>query len=570
MATQTQAPEEHPREQGATADSASPTSSAGLGIHPRWLLAGILLPTIAAFAIRVARLLQTPNLYSSDPATRALFAEKLTIFGWAEVYRSTVWPPVHFWLLSWGQNFPWTDPQVGARGVGVVLGALTCWPAFLVVHRSARLLWPKAETSAVVAGALSATLLALTPLSLRFATLTYAEVPCTFFVLAACAALLPDEKGRPARWWRALLCLAMACGLRYEAWLLAPLLLLCSSLRLRDRMFLATAAVVPSSLWVINRPKFLALNSVTRDKMADIVPSLAPERTDAILGIFRALLENTLPLLLPLSLLGLFLLVRKRETLCLPAATALTLAFPPISALLGHVPLFERYLQMPVALLSTTAAIGTVGCGQLLKSSRIQWALAPTAVVTVLVGLLVVPMAVQTPAGIKEVLAEGDPPLHWQPASNEDALLWRSQTLATQAWHTLDETAQLLRAVRAQHPDLMVYIEPNLRTASYLYWRASIPPDRIAHLYRSSAHDPEWREDLNKVRLGWPRALFVLVKEGGESVFALSLPGPEVPCREIQGHRVGDSRLSCLGETASYRVLDITPVLPAERASHNE
>jgi len=539
-------------------------------IHRAWLSAGILLPIAAAFAIRVARLLQTPNLYSSDPATRALFAEKLTVFGWAEVYRSTIWPPVHFWLLSWGQGLPWTDPQVGARSVGVVLGALTCWPAFLVVHRSARLLWPRAELSAAVAGTLSATLLALAPLNLRFATITYAEVPCTFFVLAACAALLPDERGRPARWWLALLCLAMACGLRYEAWLLAPLLLLCFPLRLRDRMILTTAAVVPSSFWVINRPQFLALNSVTRDKMADIVPSLSAERTDAILGISRSLLENTLPLLLPLSLLGLFLLLRKRETLCLPAATALTLAFPPISALVGHVPLFERYLQMPVALLATTAAIGAVGCGQLLSSSRIRWAPAPVAVVTVLVGLLGVPMAVQTPAGIKEVLAEGDPALGRQAINTRDALLWRSQTLAQEAWHTLDETAELLRAVRAKTPDLMVYIEPNLRTASYLYWRASIPPDRIAHLYRSRWRDPEWSEELNKVRLGWPRALFVLLREGGESAAALSLPGPQVPCRDIQGHRGGDSRLSCLGETATYRIFDVTPISPAERASHNE
>ena len=162
---------------------------------------------LAALALRVARLLQTPNLYSSDPATRALFAEKLTMFGWAEVYQATIWPPAHFWLLSWGQWFGSANPQVGARSVAVVLGTLACWPAFLVARRSALILWPGAHGLAVRTGALAATLLALEPLGLRFATLTYAEVPCTFFVLAACASCCPtNEADRHVG------------GLRWAAW----------------------------------------------------------------------------------------------------------------------------------------------------------------------------------------------------------------------------------------------------------------------------------------------------------------------------------------------------------------
>ena len=522
------------------------------------LIAGVVA---LALALRVARVLQTPNLYSSDPATRALFAEKLSAFGWSEVYASTIWPPVHFWLLSWGQWLGGTDPQLGARAVAVLLGALACWPAFLVAQRSALLIWPESTQSASICATLAGLLVALEPLGLRFSALTYAEVPCTFFVLATCAALLPDARGRPARWWLALPCLALACGLRYEAWLLAPLMLLCSNVTLKERIALTAASVAPASLWFIDRPRYFALNSVTREKMGDILPNLEPDRLGAIVGAIRTLLNNGLPVLLPLAALGLFVLLRNREMLVLPYATIAALAFPPIAAMLGHVPLFERYLQLPMTLLAIAAAVGALACARWAQSTPRLPARLSHMALPILAIILIGPLIPRTASGIGEVLDKGDPPLLGKEQDPLRNAKKKAADLAAQGnWQELDETALLLHELALQRPDLLVYIEPNLRTASYLYWRASIPPHRVAGFYQWTREDVRWEEDIDKVLHGWSKAIYVLVTSGGEAGKMLQIPGPNVSCQDLQNHRIGKSQLRCLAETRGYRIFEARPV----------
>ena len=539
--------------------SPDPQASSPLFRGNSVLIAGIVT---LALALRVARVLQTPNLYSSDPATRALFAEKLSAFGWSEVYASTIWPPVHFWLLSWGQWLGGTDPQLGARGVAVLLGALACWPAFLVAQRSALLIWPESPQSSSVCAALAGLLVALEPLGLRFSALTYAEVPCTFFVLATCAALLPDAKARPARWWIALPCLALACGLRYEAWLLAPLMLLCSNIAVKERIALAAASVAPASLWFIDRPRYFALNSVTREKMGDILPSLEPDRLGAIIGTIRTLLNNGLPVLLPLAALGLFVLLRNSKTLVLPGASIAALAFPPISALLGHVPLFERYLQLPMTLLAIAAAIGALACARWAQARPGCPALVSQMALPILAIILIGPLVPRTASGISEVLDKGDPPMIGTEQEDPQRIARkRAADLAAQGnWQDLDETALLLNQLALEHPDLLVYIEPNLRTASYMYWRASIPAHRVAGFYQWTREDVRWKEDINKVLQGWPKAIYVLVTSGGEAGQLLQLPGPDVSCQRLQNHRAGKSQVRCLAETRGYRIFEVSPI----------
>ncbi len=526
----------------------------------------ITLPIAAALGLRITRLLQTPNLHSSDPATRALFAEKLSAFGWGEVYASTIWPPAHFWLMNWGQWLGSSDPQLGARSIAVLLGSLACWPAFLIARRSALLLWPDAKLAASCCAVLSGWLVAIEPLGLRYSSLTYAEVPCTLFVLTACAALLPDERGRPARWWLALPSLALACGLRYEAWLLAPLMLLCGQFALRERVALTLATVAPASLWFIDRPRYLALNSVTRDKMSDILPQLAPERLDAAGGVWVSLLNNGLPAVLPLATIGLIILFRHRGTWVLPAATLGAISFPPISAMLGHIPLYDRYLQPPITLLAVAAALGAVACAQWAQSSARGHSWLSRLTFALLAAALLLPLLPRSAAELSDIRDKGDVPLSATGQNKDHSPAKKTADLAAQGtWEELDETALLLREIAEQWPDRLIYIEPNLRTASYMYWRASIPADRVAGFYQWTRDDVRWREDVNKVLLGWKEAIYVLVRHGGEASETLGLPEADVPCLRLQQHQAGRSMLRCLQETRGYRIFAVSP-LPAPNA----
>ena len=455
----------------------------------------------------------------------------------------------------------------------MVLGALACWPAFLIARRSALLVWPSLHDSASHAGALAGLLVAVEPIGLRYSGLTFAEVPCTFFVLAACAALLPDERGRPARWWLAVPCLALACGLRYESWLLAPLMLLCTQLPRKERVALTLAAVAPASLWVIDRPRYLALNSVTRKNMVDILPSLEAERIESIVGLSEVLLANTLPAVLPLAIIGVIVMVRARAPLVLPLAALGGLAFPPLSALVGHVPLLERYLQLPVTLLGVAACVGVVACAQRAASITVTGGIAPPSRATLwlLSVALLLSLLPGTVAGVSEVLDKGVPltaPAASILANNPEKV--RADLIAQGTWQELDETALLLRDIAADHPNLLVYIEPNLRTASYLYWHARIPPQRVAGFYQWPRDDKHWHEELNKVLWGWPAALYVLVTAGGEGSAALGLPGPEVACSDLQQHRAGNSRMRCLGASRAYRIFWVTPIASAVLHQEND
>jgi len=529
-------------------------------LRRQWVLIGA--PLTLALILRIVRLLETPNLCGPDPAIRALFAEKLTIYGWGELYASTTWAPAHFWLLRWGQWLGGSDPQLGARSIGVLLGALICWPAFLIARRCALLLWQEAARTASTCGFLAAVLIAIEPLGLRFSSLTFAEVPATFFLLAGCAALLPDERDRPARWWLAVPCIAMACGLRYESWLLAPLLLLCRDLKLMERLTLCVACGAPAALWIVERPRDLALNALTREHMSGILPSLAPARIADIAATGASLLHYSLPFILPLAAVGLFVCVRRGALLILPGATLTALVVAPGSALFGHLPLMERYLVLPVSLLAIAAAVGAAAAGQWWGEARGGSARQPRFVSGLLGVLLVASMLPRTVSGIDELHEWGEPEMAWMGGAPGERGESRTQPHPAGRLDELEQTARVLAHVAEMHPHSLVYIEPISGAASYLYWRASIAPERIAGFYHRPTGDPVWREDLQGVLRGWPTAIFVLQKQGGEGAELFGLPGAEHPCEQLQEHRAGASQLRCLGESEVYRIFEASPAVP--------
>jgi len=530
-------------------------------LRRNWALIGV--PVALALTLRIVRLLETPNLCGPDPAIRALFAEKLTIYGWGELYASTTWAPAHFWLLRWGQWLGGTDPQLGARSVGVLLGALMCWPAFLIARRSALLLWQEAPASASSCGVLAAVLVAIEPLGLRFSTLTFAEVPATFFLLAGCAALLPDEREHSARWWLAVPCMAMACGLRYESWLLAPLLLLCRNLKLMERLTLCVACGAPAALWIIERPRDLALNALTREHMSNILPSLAPDRLADITATGASLIYYSMPFTLPLAAIGLFVSARRSNLPILPGATITALVVAPGSALFGHLPLMERYLVLPISLLTISAAVGATASARWWSEGRGKTT-RPSRYLTGLLSLILISSLLpRTTSGMDELHEWGEPEMAWIGQSPGDRNPGGAQPHPAARLDELENTARMLAHVAEMRPGSLIYIEPISGAASYLYWRASIAPERIAGFYHRSTGDPVWREDLLGVLRGWPTALFVLQKEGGEGAKMFGLPGAAHPCERIREHRAGASQLRCLDESKNYRVFEASPVPPS-------
>jgi hypothetical protein len=175
--------------------------------------------------------------------------------------------------------------------------------------------------------------------------------------------------------------------------------------------------------------------------------------------------------------------------------------------------------------------------------------------------LLIVPLVPRTAAGIGEILDKGDPPMLGKGQDPQRNAKKKAADLAAQgSWEDLEKTAVLLRDLATARPDLLVYIEPNLRTASYMYWRASIPAHRVAGFYQWTREDVRWKEDIDKVLQGWPQAIYVLVTSGGEAGKAFQTPGPDVSCKRLQEHRAGKSQLRCLAETRGYRIFEVNPI----------
>jgi hypothetical protein len=206
--------------------STSPGRIASGGPPAAWLRArapgradraeqAILLPllTAAAFLIRLVVLATTVEV-TADNQVRALMADY-----WARaphIPGPSVWPPGYM-ILAGLFRLLFEDPFLSSRILNLILGTLTVPVLYLLVRR----LYGSG------AAFFSAALLAVLPLHVGLSATSLSETSFIFFTLAGVWLLFRSvAAGRRAilPWALSLVCLSLAGMIRYEAWLLVPVL----------------------------------------------------------------------------------------------------------------------------------------------------------------------------------------------------------------------------------------------------------------------------------------------------------------------------------------------------------
>jgi len=205
-----------------------------------------LLPLLLSSLALIARLIAWPHsdVVNADAVSRALIGEGYMHFpGWTG---DGVWPPFHFYL-----NGLFTvlcgSRVVGSVLVNILLGSAIVFPVFAFVRR-----WSDDDVAIAVA-----MVVVFEPLVFRNSLQGLSEVP--FFFFAACAfnslSAAQTTTGRISLRNAAIagLFLTVAAGIRYEAWLLIPLLtlILGASKRWRSAAVLIATAMLFPIAWMI-------------------------------------------------------------------------------------------------------------------------------------------------------------------------------------------------------------------------------------------------------------------------------------------------------------------------------
>lgn len=179
----------------------------------------------------------------ADAVTRALMGEGTIHYpGWRG---DGVWPPLHFYLNA-ASTMLFGSRVIGSVFLNILLGSAIAFPVFALTRR-----W---STQVV---AVSVTLVVLfNPLIFRNSLQGLSEIP--FFFFAACAFYFIDlaitdtteREGRLA--FFAGLCITVASGIRYEAWLIIILLsvIIVVAGRWRSLHFFLPSALVFPVLWM--------------------------------------------------------------------------------------------------------------------------------------------------------------------------------------------------------------------------------------------------------------------------------------------------------------------------------
>lgn len=461
----------------------------------RWELAVLGLVVLASLLLRWERAVDHPNLLGSDPATRALFAEGLRAHGLVFLYERTPWLPLHFFLLA-GARALVDDADLAARLPGLLAGGLSPALAWWLTRRS---LGVGSRTAQAALAA--ASLVASEGLGLGLAGLSFAEIVAPPLVLGGLAAARGRSRPELAA---AVLLLGGAAALRYELWPLAVVLLASPALPLRWRPLAALVALGPALGWTVARPRFVLLNSAVRHHPHELLQVWLPERVAAVAAWAADLGEFGLPWLLPMAAVGGWVAWRSGQRALPLSALGLALVIPA-TALVGHVPLFDRYLVVPLALASVLAAWPLA----VAERAWLRWVWF--ALVLAQVG-----------AGVATGRGYGIPQAE-----------------------ELDHVAQALARRSDQAPAVPVVIDPGRHTASYLYWKAELPWERISGLYRDPERDPRFYAELYAMVAGNPRLLVAV--DGGPAARWLELePGA---CEPLER---GDGLLACLDRVGAY------------------
>lgn len=207
----------------------------------RWFLPVLLF--LLAF---IARLIAWPHsdVVNADAVSRALIGESYMHYpGWSG---DGVWPPLHFYLNGLFAVL------CGSRVIGsvlanILLGSAIVFPVFAFARR-----WSDDAVATAVA-----VLVVFEPLVFRNSLQGLSEVPFLFFTACAFNSLSAAQttSGRASLRNAAVagLFLTVAAGMRYEAWLLVPLLAGIVMISRRWKLaavFVAAAMIFPVA-WMI-------------------------------------------------------------------------------------------------------------------------------------------------------------------------------------------------------------------------------------------------------------------------------------------------------------------------------
>lgn len=189
-----------------------------------WLLAAL---TLLAGALRLAVALATVDIPGDGPTRAAL--------GWQwrlepRLVRDGSWLPLGEVLVGL-TSFLIPDPKWAARVLSLFTGTAT---VPLIGNLTAHLFTPQA-------GLVAAALLALLPIHIALSASSLIDAPALFFTLFALRLALaaPERDAHSMRLCAIALSGNIACGLRYEAWALVPLLTL--------HRWLATRSVIQAA-----------------------------------------------------------------------------------------------------------------------------------------------------------------------------------------------------------------------------------------------------------------------------------------------------------------------------------
>ena len=200
---------------------------------------GLLLLVLLALALRLSLSLVTVDVPGDGPSRAALGRQWLEA---PRLARDGHWLPFGEVLVGLA-NLVSPDPLWAARALSLATGTLSVG---LLASLVGALIGP-------AAGLAAAALLALLPMHVAVSATALVDAPALFFLLLALRlALVVGKASRPAPALAGLAAAAaLATGLRYEAWLLVPLLPLHQLLATgrAGRAALVLLAVLPLPAW---------------------------------------------------------------------------------------------------------------------------------------------------------------------------------------------------------------------------------------------------------------------------------------------------------------------------------
>ena len=199
----------------------------------------LLFLIVLSLMIRAFILIRTENYHGGDTMCKVLLAMK-----WIKkpaLMPSLIWGPFYFYLLGLSLKI-WNSALISPRLVSLFFGTLTIVPFFYLI----KLLFNYRIAF------FSSLLLSIYAIHVKFSTLSMAEVPFLFFIVLSLYLFFLFKRNKSVKFLiLSAVSVGLACMIRYEGWLLIPVMGLFMIREKRRHLLIFSCIAILSPLFLL-------------------------------------------------------------------------------------------------------------------------------------------------------------------------------------------------------------------------------------------------------------------------------------------------------------------------------